>query len=321
MLLTSAIPEIQELNEDMRNKIYNKNKHIFQIKYILSKYNKEYLEQLLKDDKFVKLIFNSPFYNNTENLKDAIDKLIYLKENGIELNMKTKKQIDDIYTVCKQSKNIEQTKDLLEFLSYNFEIERYNYLLSLNEKEYKIVKEFLQFESFYLCRVLDYLKNNKIDKKIINKMNTVVINLRKTYMELIQSFYFDEDIVDYVFDLTWNDIINIRDSQIIENILLKIDKKQRFEFLKKFVDKKLTLSIKNYQTILNIDELINSLNKYISIKIERISDILDVDENIEYKINEKNIQLHYGFLEDFKVLLESNFCLENRMSGYIYILK
>lgn len=318
MLLTSVIPEIQELNQDIRNKIYNRHQNVFQIKYILSKYNKEYLEQLLKDNKFVKLVFNSPFYNNTENLKDSIDKLIYLKENGIELNIKTKTQIDDIYTVCKQSENIEQTKDLLEFLSYNFEITRYKYLLSLNEKEYKIVKEFLQFESFYLYRVLDYLKNSKIDKKIINMMNTVVINLRKTYIDLMKSFNFDENIVDYLCDLTLNDMMNIRDSKLIENILLKIDNKnKRFEFLKKFIDNKLNLSIENYKTILDIDELINSINRCISIKVERISDILSINENIEYEINDKNIQLHYGFLNDFKVLLERNLYLENRMCGYI----
>lgn len=318
MLLTSVIPEIQELNQDIRNKIYNRHQNVFQIKYILSKYNKEYLEQLLKDNKFVKLVFNSPFYNNTENLKDSIDKLIYLKENGIELNIKTKTQIDDIYTVCKQSENIERTKDLLEFLSYNFEITRYKYLLSLNEKEYKIVKEFLQFESFYLYRVIDYLKNSKIDKKIINMMNTVVINLRKTYIDLMKSFNFDENIVDYLGDLTLNDIMNIRDSKLIENILLKIDNKnKRFEFLKKFIDNKLNLSIENYKTILDIDELINSINRCISIKVERISDILSINENIEYKINNKNIQLHYGFLNDFKVLLERNLYLENRMCGYI----
>lgn len=318
MLLTSVIPEIQELNQDIRNKIYNRHQNVFQIKYILSKYNKEYLEQLLKDNKFVKLVFNSPFYNNTENLKDSIDKLIYLKENGIELNIKTKTQIDDMYTVCKQSKNIEQTKDLLEFLSYNFEITRYKYLLSLNEKEYKIIKEFLQFESFYLYRVLDYLKNSKIDKKIINMMNTVVINLRKTYIDLMKSFNFDENIVDYLCDLTLNDMMNIRDSKLIENILLKIDNKnKRFEFLKKFIDNKLNLSIENYKTILDIDELINSINRCISIKVERISDILSINENIEYKINDKNIQLHYGFLNDFKVLLERNLYLENRMCGYI----
>lgn len=318
MLLTSVIPEIQELNQDIRNKIYNRHQNVFQIKYILSKYNKEYLEQLLKDNKFVKLVFNSPFYNNTENLKDSIDKLIYLKENGIELNIKTKTQIDDMYTVCKQSKNIEQTKDLLEFLSYNFEITRYKYLLSLNEKEYKIIKEFLQFESFYLYRVLDYLKNSKIDKKIINMMNTVVINLRKTYIDLMKSFNFDENIVDYLCDLTLNDMMNIRDSKLIENILLKIDNKnKRFEFLKKFIDNKLNLSIENYKTILDIDELINSINRCISIKVERISDILSINENIEYEINDKNIQLHYGFLNDFKVLLERNLYLENRMCGYI----
>lgn len=318
MLLTSVIPEIQELNQDIRNKIYNRHQNAFQIKYILSKYNKEYLEQLLKDNKFVKLVFNSPFYNNTENLKDSIDKLIYIKENGIELNIKAKTQIDDIYTVCKQSENIEQTKDLLEFLSYNFEITRYKYLLSLNEKEYKIIKEFLQFESFYLYRVLDYLKNSKIDKKIINMMNTVVINLRKTYIDLMKSFNFDENIVDYLCDLTLNDMMNIRDSKLIENILLKIDNKnKRFEFLKKFIDNKLNLSIENYKTILDIDELINSINKFITIKVERISDILSINENIEYKINDKNIQLHYGFLNDFKVLLERNLYLENRMCGYI----
>lgn len=318
MLLTSVIPEIQELNQDIRNKIYNRHQNVFQIKYILSKYNKEYLEQLLKDNKFVKLVFNSPFYNNTENLKDSIDKLIYLKENGIELNIKTKTQIDDIYTVCKQSENIEQTKDLLEFLSYNFEITRYKYLLSLNEKEYKIIKEFLQFESFYLYRVLDYLKNSKIDKKIINMMNTVVINLRKTYIDLMKSFNFDENIVDYLCDLTLNDMMNIRDSKLIENILLKIDNKnKRFEFLKKFINNKLDLSIENYKTILEIDELINLINRFITIKVERISDILSINENIEYKINDKNIQLHYGFLNDFKVLLERNLYLENRMCGYI----
>lgn len=318
MLLTSVIPEIQELNQDIRNKIYNRHQNVFQIKYILSKYNKEYLEQLLKDNKFVKLVFNSPFYNNTENLKDSIDKLIYLKENGIELNIKTKTQIDDIYTVCKQSENIEQTKDLLEFLSYNFEITRYKYLLSLNEKEYKIIKEFLQFESFYLYRVLDYLKNSKIDKKIINMMNTVVINLRKTYIDLMKSFNFDENIVDYLCDLTLNDMMNIRDTKLIENILLKIDNKnKRFEFLKKFIDNKLNLSIENYKTILDIDELINSINRCISTKVERISDILSINENIEYKINDKNIQLHYGFLNDFKVLLERNLYLENRMCGYL----
>lgn len=318
MLLTSVIPEIQELNQDIRNKIYNRHQNVFQIKYILSKYNKEYLEKLLKDNKFVKLVFNSPFYNNTENLKDSIDKLIYLKENGIELNIKTKTQIDDIYTVCKQSENIEHTKDLLEFLNYNFEITRYKYLLSLNEKEYKIIKEFLQFESFYLYRVLDYLKNSKIDKKIINMMNTVVINLRKTYIDLMKSFNFDENIVDYLCDLTLNDMMNIRDSKLIENILLKIDNKnKRFEFLKKFIDNKLNLSIENYKTILDIDELINSINRCISIKVERISDILSINENIEYKINDKNIQLHYGFLNDFKVLLERNLYLENRMCGYI----
>lgn len=318
MLLTSVIPEIQELNQDIRNKIYNRHQNVFQIKYILSKYNKEYLEQLLKDNKFVKLVFNSPFYNNTEDLKDSIDKLIYLKENGIELNIKTKTQIDDIYTVCKQSENIEQTKDLLEFLSYNFEITRYKYLLSLNEKEYKIIKEFLQFESFYLYRVLDYLKNSKIDKKIINMMNTVVINLRKTYIDLMKSFNFDENIVDYLCDLTLNDMMNIRDTKLIENILLKIDNKnKRFEFLKKFIDNKLNLSIENYKTILDIDELINSINRCISTKVERISDILSINENIEYKINDKNIQLHYGFLNDFKVLLERNLYLENRMCGYL----
>lgn len=318
MLLTSVIPEIQELNQDIRNKIYNRHQNAFQIKYILSKYNKKYLEKLLKDNKFVKLVFNFPFYNNTENLKDSIDKLIYLKENGIELNIKTKTQIDDIYTVCKQSENIEQTKDLLEFLSYNFEISRYKYLLSLNEKEYKIIKEFLQFESFYLYRVLDYLKNSKIDKKIINMMNTVVINLRKTYIDLMQSFNFDENIVDYLCDLTLNDMMNIRDTKLIENILLKIDNKnKRFEFLKKFVNNKLDLSIENYKTILEIDELINSINRCISIKVERISDILSINENIEYRINNKNIQLHYGFLNDFKVLLERNLYLENRMCGYL----
>lgn len=318
MLLTSVIPEIQELNQDIRNKIYNRHQNALQIKYILSKYNKEYLEKLLKDNKFVKLVFNSPFYNNTENLKDSIDKLIYLKENGIELNIKTKTQIDDIYTVCKQSENIEQTKDLLEFLSYNFEISRYKYLLSLNEKEYKIIKEFLQFESFYLYRVIDYLKNSKIDKKIINMMNTVVINLRKTYIDLMQSFNFEENIVDYLCDLTLNDMMNIRDTKLIENILLKIDNKnKRFEFLKKFINNKLDLSIENYKTILEIDELINLINRCISIKVERISDILSINENIEYKINDKNIQLHYGFLNDFKVLLERNLYLENRMCGYI----
>lgn len=318
MLLTSVIPEIQELNQDIRNKIYNRHQNVFQIKYILSKYNKEYLEKLLKDNKFVKLVFNSPFYNNTENLKDSIDKLIYLKENGIELNIKTKTQIDDIYTVCKQSENIEQTKDLLEFLSYNFEISRYKYLLSLNEKEYKIIKEFLQFESFYLYIVIDYLKNSKIDKKIINMMNTVVINLRKTYIDLMQSFNFEENIVDYLCDLTLNDMMNIRDTKLIENILLKIDNKnKRFEFLKKFINNKLDLSIENYKTILEIDELINLINRFITIKVERISDILSINENIEYKINDKNIQLHYGFLNDFKVLLEKNLYLENRMCGYI----
>lgn len=318
MLLTSVIPEIQELNQDIRNKIYNRHQNVFQIKYILSKYNKEYLEQLLKDNKFVKLVFNSPFYNNTKNLKDSIDKLIYLKENGIELNIKTKTQIDDIYTVCKQSENIEQTKDLLEFLSYNFEISRYKYLLSLNKKEYKIVKEFLQFESFYLYRVLDYLKNSKIDKKIINMMNTVVINLRKTYIDLMQSFNFEENIVDYLCDLTLNDMMNIRDTKLIENILLKIDNKnKRFEFLKKFINNKLDLSIENYKTILEIDELINLINRFITIKVERISDILSINENIEYRINNKNIQLHYGFLNDFKVLLERNLYLENRMCGYL----